>query len=109
MTNRFFVRDSRYAEDLIKLDFPAELYTSPKDCEYRYVEDGTLCCKNKQSIETDLSCDNCTGNIHLNCDNYNAKKDLCLKWFETEVSKNYKDCSEKSVFNDKELSRKWSN
>lgn len=80
-----------------------------KDCEYRYVEDGTLCCKNKQSIETDLSCDNCTGNIHLNCDNYNAKKDLCLKWFETEVSKNYKDCSEKSVFNDEELSRKWSN
>ena len=81
-----------------------------KDCEYRYVEeDGTLCCKNKQGIETDLSCDNCTGNIHLNCDNYNAKKDLCLKWFETEVSKNYKDCSEKSVFNDKELSRKWSN
>lgn len=78
-----------------------------KDCEYRYVEDGTLYCKNKQG--TDLSCDNCTGNIHLNCDNYNAKKDLCLKWFETEVSKNYKDCSEKSVFNDKELSRKWSN
>ena len=27
----------------------------------------------------------------------------------SEVSKNYKDCSEKSVFNDKELSRKWSN
>ena len=81
-----------------------------KDCEYRYVEeDGTLCCKNKQGIETDLSCDNCTGNIHLNCDNYNAKKDLCLKWFETEVSKNYKECSEKSVFDDKELSRKWSN
>ena len=44
-----------------------------KDCEYRYVEDGTLCCKNKQGIEMDLSCDNCTGNIHLNCDNYNAK------------------------------------
>ena len=39
-----------------------------KDCEYRYVgEDGTLYCKNKQGIETDLSCDNCTGNIHLNC------------------------------------------
>ena len=35
-----------------------------------------------------------------------SEKDLCLKWFETEVSKNYKDCSEKSVFNDKELSRK---
>ena len=29
-----------------------------KDCEYRYVEDGTLYCKNKQGIETDLSCDN---------------------------------------------------
>ena len=33
MIKRFFVRDSRYADDLIKLDFPAELYTSPKDCE----------------------------------------------------------------------------
>ena len=22
-----------------------------KDCEYRYVEDGTLCCKNKQGIK----------------------------------------------------------
>jgi hypothetical protein len=33
MTNRFFVRDSKYADDLIKLDFPAELCTSPKDCE----------------------------------------------------------------------------
>lgn len=80
-----------------------------KDCEYRYVEeDGTLCCKNKQGIETDLSCDNCIGNIHLNCDNYNPKKDLCLKFFQDNIS-SMKECQEKTVFNDKDLSRKWSN
>ena len=37
------------------------------------------------------------------------KKDMCLKWFETEVSKRYKVCREYSEFSDKELSRKWSN
>ena len=26
-------------------------------------------------------------NIHLDCENYNAKKDMCLKWFEEGVSK----------------------
>ena len=50
-----------------------------KDCEYRYVEeDGTLCCKNKQGIETDLSCDNCTGNIHLNCDMVKKSLDVTI-------------------------------
>ena len=48
-------------------------------------------------------------NIHENCENYNSKKDMCLKWFETEVSKRYKVCKEYSEFSDKELSRKWSN
>jgi len=41
----------------------------------------------------------------LNCTNYNPKKDFCLKFFEPEVSL-MADCKEKSVFNDKELSRK---
>lgn len=50
-----------------------------------------------------------TENIHSNCENYNSVKDMCLKWFEENVSRNYKECREKSVFNDKELSRKWSN
>lgn len=48
-------------------------------------------------------------NIHENCENYNSKKDMCLKWFETEVSKRYKVCKEYSEFSDKELARKWSN
>lgn len=77
-----------------------------KDCEYRYIEEDVLYCKNK----TDKGqCDNCKQNIHLDCDNYNPKKDMCLKWFETDVSQNYNECREKTVFNDKELSRKWSN
>ena len=48
-------------------------------------------------------------NIHKSCENYNASKDMCLKWFEEDVSVKYKVCREYSEFNDKELSRKWSN
>ena len=48
-------------------------------------------------------------NIHKDCENYNPKKDMCLKWFEENVSERYKECREKSVFDDKNLSRKWSN
>ena len=47
-------------------------------------------------------------NIHLDCENYNAKKDMCLKWFEKGVSK-YNECAEKRRFSDAELQRKWSN
>lgn len=47
-------------------------------------------------------------NIHLDCENYNAKSDLCLKWFEEGVSK-YSECAEKRQFSDTELQRKWSN
>ena len=47
-------------------------------------------------------------NIHLDCENYNAKKDVCLKWFEEGVSK-YNECAEKRQFSDAELQRKWSN
>ena len=47
-------------------------------------------------------------NIHLDCENYNAKKDMCLKWFEEGVSK-YNECAEKRRFSDTELQRKWSN
>ena len=47
-------------------------------------------------------------NIHLDCENYNAKKDMCLKWFEKGVSK-YNECAEKRQFSDAELQRKWSN
>ena len=50
-----------------------------------------------------------TENIHSTCDNYVLSKDYCLKWFEEKVSENYKECREKTIFNDKELSRKWSN
>jgi hypothetical protein len=36
---------------------------------------------------------------------------MCLKWFEMGVSEvsQYDTCAEKVVYNDKELSRKWSN
>lgn len=80
-----------------------------KDCEYRFINDeDKLSCKNKQDKG---KCDNCKSNIHLNCDNYNPKKDICLKFFEFGVSEvsQYDTCQEKTVFNDKELSRKWSN
>ncbi|SDA45837.1 hypothetical protein [Methanobrevibacter millerae] len=48
-------------------------------------------------------------NIHENCENYNGKKDYCLKFFTDNVSEKYPNCQEYSEFNDKELSRKWSN
>lgn len=47
-------------------------------------------------------------NIHENCENYNPKRDMYLKWFEEGVSR-LKECQEKITFDDKELSRKWSN
>ena len=47
-------------------------------------------------------------NIHSDCENYNSKKDMCLKWFEENISK-LDHCKEKTVFNDAELQRKWSN
>ena len=79
-----------------------------KDCEHRYLDGELLRCANMKEPNDDL-CDNCKGNIHLNCENYSPKKDYCLKFFEESISENYKECKEKSVFNDKELSRKWSN
>ena len=80
-----------------------------KDCEYRYTENNELYCKNK--TETDRACDNCVENIHLNCENYVPANDMCLKYFELGVSEvsGYDDCAEKTIYNDKELSRKWSN
>lgn len=77
-----------------------------KDCEYRIIEDDVLYCMNK--FEKDNRCDNCRNNIHLNCTNYNPKKDMCLKFFKPNIS-DLKECQEKTVFSDKDLSRKWSN
>ena len=78
-----------------------------KDCEYRRVtEEGKLYCKNKEAPEN--NCDNCKSNIHLNCTNYNPKRDMCLKWFEEGVSR-LKECKEKTTFNDNDLQKKWSN
>ena len=53
--------------------------------------------------------DKMSENIHKDCENYNESKDMCLKWFEENVSEKYKVCKEYSEFNDKELQRKWSN
>ena len=81
--------------------------TDFKDCDYRYIGNkDKLYCKNKKGM--DNYCDNCKENPHLNCDNYNPRKDFCLKFFEHDASM-LAECREKSVFNDKELSRKWSN
>lgn len=77
------------------------------DCDYRYINDkNEPYCKNKQGNNT--TCDNCKMNIHLNCDNYNPRKDYCLKFFKDHIS-NLKECQEKTIYNDKELSKKWSN
>lgn len=78
-----------------------------KDCEYRYLDGDLLRCSNMKSPNDDL-CDNCKENIHLNCDNYSPKKDMCLKFFQENIS-SLKECNEKTVFTDKELARKWSN
>lgn len=80
------------------------------DCVFRYIDDNEeLYCKNKKRMDmTDISCDNCQMNVHLNCDNYSPKKDYCLKFFRDTISE-LKECQEKTVFNDKNLSKKWSN
>ena len=80
-----------------------------KDCEYRYEEKNNLYCKNKTG--DDKTCRNCKDNVHLNCQNYVPKNDMCLLFFELGVSNvsQYNECAEKIVFSDKELSRKWSN
>lgn len=80
-----------------------------KDCEFRFEENNELYCKNKE--ELDLSCDNCAGNVHLNCQNYVPKNDMCLQYFELGVSEvsQYDTCAEKIIYNDNDLQRKWSN
>ncbi len=80
-----------------------------KDCEYRFTENDELYCKNKEA--PDNGCDNCKGNVHLNCQNYVPRKDMCLQFFQSGISEvsQYDTCAEKVVFNDKELQRKWSN
>lgn len=79
-----------------------------KDCEYRYTENNKLYCKNK---EDKGKCDNCRENIHLNCDNYVPANDMCLRWFELGVSEvsGYDDCAEKTIYDDNDLQKKWSN
>jgi len=80
-----------------------------KDCQYRYCEDDILYCDNK--MDKDNRCDNCKQNIHLNCQNYVPKNDMCLLYFELGVSEvsQYDECAEKRLFSDKQLSRGWSN
>lgn len=79
-----------------------------KDCEYRFKKKNELYCKNKQDKG---KCDNCKENVHLNCQNYVPKNDMCLLYFELGVSEvsQYDECAEKTIFNDKELQKKWSN
>lgn len=80
-----------------------------KDCEFRFEEDGELFCKNKEGY--DLLCDNCMDNVHLNCQNYVPKNDMCLLYFELGISEvsQYNECAEKIIYDDDNLQRKWSN
>lgn len=82
------------------------------DCEFRYIENDELQCKNKQGLEySNNKCDNCAENVHLNCQNYVPKNDQCLLYFELGVSEvsQYDECAEKKIYNDTDLQRKWSN
>ena len=85
-----------------------------RDCEYRKLDkNDELYCENKlhNPNAKDISCDNCKDNIHLTCQNYVPKNDMCLLYFELGVSEvsQYDTCAEKVIYNDKELQRKWSN
>ena len=53
------------------------------DCPYRFLVGDELHCRNKADKG---NCDNCTENIHLNCENYVAKNDMCLQYFELGIS-----------------------
>lgn len=79
-----------------------------KDCEFRYIENDKLYCKNKAD---EGSCDNCANNVHLNCQNYVPRNDMCLLFFELGVSdvSQYDTCAEKIIYDDKKLQSKWSN
>ena len=78
------------------------------DCEYRTEQDNKLYCKNK---EDNAECDNCKENIHLNCQNYVPKNDMCLQYFQLGISEvsQYNECAEKIIYDDKRLQQKWSN
>lgn len=81
-----------------------------KDCEYRYLDGELVRCANMKEPNDDL-CDNCKENVHLNCQNYVPKNDMCLLFFELGVSEvsQYKECAEKTIYNDKDHQRRWSN
>ena len=87
-----------------------------KDCQYRYIEDDVLYCENKldkdnRNKSDKGECDNCKENVHLNCQNYVPRNDMCLLYFELGVSNvsQYDTCAEKIIYNDNDLQRKWSN
>lgn len=79
------------------------------DCECRFEEDDILYCMNK--MDKDDRCDNCKNNVHLNCQNYVPKNDMCLQYFQLGVFdvNQYDDCAEKTIYNDKDHQRRWSN
>ena len=85
-----------------------------KDCDYRKLDkNDELYCENKlhnPNVDS-ISCDNCKGNVHLNCQNYVPKNDQCLQYFQLGISEvsQYDTCAEKVIYNDKNLQRKWSN
>ena len=83
--------------------------TEFKDCEYRFENNNELYCKNKEGM--DITCDNCVKNVHLNCQNYVPKNDMCLLYFELGISdvSQYDKCAEKIIYDDNELQKKWSN
>ncbi len=84
-----------------------------RDCQYRKLDkNDELYCENKvYGNEDNIDCDNCKENVHLNCQNYVPKNDMCLLYFELGVSEvsQYDECAEKIIYDDKDLQKKWSN
>ena len=83
--------------------------TDFKDCDYRFIDGEILYCENKGGGKG--LCDNCKENVHLNCQNYVPKNDMCLQFFQLGISEvsQYDECAEKIIYDDNDLQRKWSN
>ena len=95
--------------DINKYNNRAEIHFYHEE-EVAYVSYWKVAMDSIKNIEIiSIKGDIMTENIHKDCENYNESKDMCLKWFEENVSEKYKVCKEYSEFNDKELQRKWSN
>ena len=104
MTEKQFLKiiDDYY----IKYGDEGELFSMHKPSDIRSL----IYLINRENGFSELQCEynDLDMHIHKDCENYSNKEDMCLKYFKPNISE-LKECQEKTVFNDKELSRKWSN